>query len=178
MKDRNILSISAVFFTLILFLIINIPVSSDIHHNRSKSIENEQDLNTSNSTVGPTPEVLGGISGVGFFPVFNVSFNADNSDNDTIQVNITYRRSGIGSFVLGQNRTINVSNLVYPDSSNGTHFFVYFDDVNMSYGFSWINVDIQIRAKDIYNNVNSAYYWGIPIIRTRTGVDVPGPALR
>ncbi len=97
----------------------------------------------------PTPILLDQITTVGLKPEFNVTFNLGSSDNDTQWVSVSYNEEGALFYILAQNKTVNVQNLISPDSSNGTHFFIYLNQVDFSeLDYDWTYLQVQIQACD------------------------------
>jgi len=104
--------------------------------------------------LAPTPELVGELLEIGIKPILNISFAMNLTDNDTAEAAVYYREflpgsGGTGTFIDAENRSVDVSNLGGDDSTNGTDFFIIFDEIDLqSLPVLWTHVEIRVWAKD------------------------------
>ena len=119
----------------------------------------------------PTPKLESPdlTKGVGATPIFNISFNLDNSDNDVVRASILYNEDGVSGYETAQNLTLTDANrTIY---NNGTHYFLIFDKIDFTseeskVEYDWEALQFRIIVADNQGWENSPYldYGGVPII--------------
>jgi hypothetical protein len=153
----------------------NITIVVNITDHADLNVTTQIDLSVDNQD--PTPEYLDPIpTQVGLTPKFNISFTYNYTDNDVVNCKMYYRRhDSVNPWQLGDNRTIDAQNLGGKDSQNGTHFFLYFENIDL-YGIpvSTTHVEFSVNATDNFGHKGSILIKeptiGIELIR-----DIPDP---